>query len=189
MVTKFELAKCNGLSEIDSRKKGSHSFLLPEYCQLDQTEFLEIPATISQLGVLKFFPAGFTKPNNNNLSRQKLYQAFYLNHSYYIQLICELIPELQNPFDSNAIRIVAKIPENNNLSNQNPKHLYSEGYFDIGFIPKKINQFIDFSRIEKINFGAMHYNSRLFCPEIHLYFSMKYEPIDKDFRFLDEEDS
>jgi hypothetical protein len=95
------------------------------------------------LGLLEFYPAGYTKPDKDGQSRQEVYQAMYedaVTRSKEEQLYplgkdshdIILVPDFENPYDKNAMAVRLVV-----FNDSDPLYKYNGA--DIGFVPMKIS--------------------------------------------------
>jgi len=100
------------------------------------------------LGMLEFYPAGYTKPDANGLQRQLAYEKLYTVAKNWdkedllypfgkedCQIL--LIKEPTNKFDPNAIRVVMNI-RGKLVKKWDPPYTN----IDLGYVPMKISQMV-----------------------------------------------
>jgi hypothetical protein len=140
-----------------------------------------------ELGLLEFYPAGYTKPDKENNDRQVVYQALYeeaVRRDKEEQLYplgkeghdIVLIPDFDNPHDKHAmvVRLVV-------FGEKDP--LYRFNGRDIGFVPMKITSalapnrgMISQGRILKVRNGV---HAKYFSAKVVLSYGERFSTLDR----------
>lgn len=165
-------------------------YMIPDYVS-SQEKFLQIPATTQNKGLISFYVASYTHKTKGGTNRQVIYKN---RVPHFDSLECKFFLEPNNPFDSNAIQIGARISLKTGLGPFNESILFrdsSYSYLDIGYVPRCFNSYIDLSLITNVSLVKIHsvqsMTSYILCPEILIEYKMPIKKTNYFARFAFED--